>query len=192
MPYAHQLVTSRILPNFIRIQLTSAHHHLTYYWKASFWYPKRVSSYAFPNRTGQEETRKYWSYNGLSYFLWNREGRKLCRKVKVLDGKVLKHFHNGDFNKDYDRALRLSSILNFMKDPTGDLPWEEDPKASPIHHLPDPQVSAPNGLKINSTHLILPIPSKSKYLISLLKAYWFRLEIEGNWKGKRVGLRTKR
>ncbi|CAG7822630.1 unnamed protein product, partial [Allacma fusca] len=68
------------------------------------------------------------------------EGKKLCKKVKASPAAgqyVLKHYNNGEFNKDYDRADRLSSIVNFMKDPTGDLPWEEDETAKDVLHLPD-------------------------------------------------------
>lgn len=61
---------------------------------------------------------------------------------------VLKHYHNGDFNRDYDRALKVSSIVNFMKDPTGDLPWDEDPTATNVVHLQDLPVSSPINLLI--------------------------------------------
>ena len=67
----------------------------------------------------------------------------MCKKVKASPPSgqyVLKHYHNGDFNKDYDRAEKVSSIVNFMKDPTGDLPWEEDPTAQDVVHIADPQV----------------------------------------------------
>ena len=53
---------------------------------------------------------------------------------------ILKHYHNGEFNKDYDRAEKVSSIVNFMKDPTGDLPWDEDPTAQDVVHIADIQV----------------------------------------------------
>jgi len=49
----------------------------------------------------------------------------------------MKHYHNGEFNKDYDRAAKVSALVNFMKDPTGDLPWEEDETAQDVVHLSD-------------------------------------------------------
>ena len=33
----------------------------------------------------------------------------------------LKHYQNGEFHKDYDRAVTLKSIVNFLKDPKGKL-----------------------------------------------------------------------
>jgi protein disulfide-isomerase/protein disulfide isomerase family A protein 5 len=58
-----------------------------------------------------------------------------------VTGVILKHYHNGDFNRDYDRALKVSALVNFMKDPTGDLPWDEDPTATAVVHLQDLPVS---------------------------------------------------
>lgn len=53
---------------------------------------------------------------------------------------VLKHYKDGDFHKDYDRQLTVSSMVNFLRDPSGDLPWEEDPKGADVLHIPDPEV----------------------------------------------------
>lgn len=56
----------------------------------------------------------------------SRDAKKLCKKVKASpsSGKyVMKHYHNGDYNKDYDRAVKVSAIVNFLNDPKGDLPW---------------------------------------------------------------------
>ncbi|KAM3968446.1 protein disulfide-isomerase A5 [Aphomia sociella] len=67
------------------------------------------------------------------------EGRKLCKKMKVPPSKPysLKHYKDGDFHKDYDRAETVISMTNFLRDPTGDLPWEEDNTATDIIHLQD-------------------------------------------------------
>lgn len=35
---------------------------------------------------------------------------------------ALKHYKDGDFHKDYDRSMTVTSIVNFMRDPGGDLP----------------------------------------------------------------------
>ncbi|RVE39794.1 hypothetical protein evm_015556 [Chilo suppressalis] len=69
----------------------------------------------------------------------NSDGKKLCKKLKVSTEKAyyIKHYKDGDFHKDYDRAETVSSMSNFLRDPTGDLPWEEDPEASDIFHLSD-------------------------------------------------------
>lgn len=65
----------------------------------------------------------------------------MCKKLKANpEPIVLKHYKDGDFHKDYDRQLSASSIVNFMRDPTGDLPWEEDPAGADVHHVSDPTV----------------------------------------------------
>lgn len=66
----------------------------------------------------------------------------MCRKLKVNedDPVYLKHYKNGEFHKDYDRKTTTSSLINFMRDPSGGIPWEEDPSATDVVHLPDPDV----------------------------------------------------
>lgn len=62
----------------------------------------------------------------------------MCKKLKANPQPVvLKHFKDGEFHKDYDRQLTVSSIVNFMRDPAGDLPWEEDPLGADVYHVPD-------------------------------------------------------
>lgn len=64
--------------------------------------------------------------------------KKLCKKQKASPApQVLKHYKNGEFHKDYDRQLLLSSIVNFMREPQGDLPWEEDPNGADVLHVQD-------------------------------------------------------
>lgn len=66
------------------------------------------------------------------------EAKKMCKKLKVTpEPFVIKHYKDGDFNKDYDRRETVPSMVNFMRDPSGDLPWEEDNTANDILHLPD-------------------------------------------------------
>lgn len=69
-----------------------------------------------------------------------QNGRKLCRKLKDLEELIerqangesvgveyaLKHFQNGDFHKNFDRLETKSSIVRFMRDPNGPVPFEED------------------------------------------------------------------
>jgi len=70
----------------------------------------------------------------------SKEGKKLCKKLKVTTNSyVLKHYKDGEFHKDYDRALVVKSMVTFLKDPTGDLPWEEDPAAQEVIHWQSPQ-----------------------------------------------------
>jgi protein disulfide isomerase family A protein 5 len=52
----------------------------------------------------------------------SKEGRKLCKKLKVETEKyVVKHYKDGDFHKDYDRAATVKSMVTFLKDPTGEV-----------------------------------------------------------------------
>jgi len=50
------------------------------------------------------------------------DGKKLCKKLKIKlsdKGYLLKHYKDGDFNKDYDRLETVESMTTFMKDPKG-------------------------------------------------------------------------
>lgn len=65
--------------------------------------------------------------------------KKICKKLKVTPTpETLKHYKDGEFHKDYDRRMVVSSMVTFMKDPAGDLPWDEDPTGSDVLHLQDP------------------------------------------------------
>lgn len=69
------------------------------------------------------------------------EGRKVCKKYKVApDPATLKHYKDGAFHKDYDRRHTVASMVNFMRDPAGDLPWDEDAAAEDVLHLSNAQV----------------------------------------------------
>ncbi|XP_072385588.1 protein disulfide-isomerase A5-like [Diabrotica undecimpunctata] len=67
------------------------------------------------------------------------DAKKMCKKLKIStdDPYVIKHYKDGDFHKDYDRKFTVSSMTNFMRDPTGDIPWEEDVSATGVVHIPD-------------------------------------------------------
>ncbi|KAG4077696.1 hypothetical protein HA402_009607 [Bradysia odoriphaga] len=66
------------------------------------------------------------------------EAKKLCKKMKVTPTPIaLKHYKDGDLHKDYDRQVTVTSIVNFMRDPGGDLPWEEDPIGMDVYHIQD-------------------------------------------------------
>lgn len=65
----------------------------------------------------------------------------MCKKLKVFpEPYILKHYLDGDWNKDYNRRETVSSMVNFMRDPSGDLPWDEDSTAVDILHIPDNNV----------------------------------------------------
>ena len=69
------------------------------------------------------------------------DGKKICKSFKVKPERVsLKHYKDGDYHKDYDRKETVQSFVAFMKDPTGEAPWEEDDSSQDIVHLPDPSV----------------------------------------------------
>lgn len=76
---------------------------------------------------------------------FSAESKKLCKKLKVTPSPViLKHYKDGDFHKDYDRKVTVSSLVNFLRDPTGDLPWEEDEAGSDVTHINDSDVRVQN------------------------------------------------
>ncbi|XP_046390682.1 protein disulfide-isomerase A5 [Ischnura elegans] len=62
------------------------------------------------------------------------DGKKICKNYKVKPQTfVLKHYKDGDFHKDYDRRETVQSMTNFMRDPTGDIPWEEESVTDVVH-----------------------------------------------------------
>ncbi|GBP91770.1 Protein disulfide-isomerase A5 [Eumeta japonica] len=66
-------------------------------------------------------------------------GKKLCKRMKIPSDNAyyLKHYKDGQFHKDYTRPETVTSIVSFLKDPTGEIPWEEDPATIDISHLKD-------------------------------------------------------
>jgi hypothetical protein len=70
-----------------------------------------------------------------------KEFKKACKKA-LPEGEnyVLKHYKDGQFNRDYDRQMTKNSLQNFLRDPTGDYPYEEDPTAKDVIHLMDMSV----------------------------------------------------
>lgn len=67
---------------------------------------------------------------------------KMCKQLKAsTDSHTLRHYKDGDFHKVYDRKEAASSIVSFMRDPTGDVPWDEDESIGDVVHLPDILVS---------------------------------------------------
>ena len=69
------------------------------------------------------------------------QSSKLCKQLKIDPNPfVLKHYKDGAFHKDYDRKLSKKSLLNFLKDPAGDLPWNEVESAKDVLHLPNEKV----------------------------------------------------
>ncbi|XP_067130609.1 protein disulfide-isomerase A5 isoform X2 [Centruroides vittatus] len=74
----------------------------------------------------------------LAYIDCGGDGKKLCKKLKILPEPLsIKHYNNGEFHKDYDRKETIQSMVNFLKDPSGDMPWEEDETAKDIIHVSD-------------------------------------------------------
>lgn len=74
----------------------------------------------------------------------NKELKKSVCKKAMSDSEtyVLKHFKDGQFNKDYDRQMTKNSLQNFLRDPTGDYPYEEDPIGKDVVHILDISVSS--------------------------------------------------
>lgn len=74
----------------------------------------------------------------VAYVDCGGDGKKLCKKLKVTpEPAALKHYKDGEFHKDYDRKTTVQSMVNFLRDPTGDVPWEEDEAGVDVVHIPD-------------------------------------------------------
>lgn len=54
---------------------------------------------------------------------------------------ILKHYKDGDFHKDYDRRETIQSMSTFLRDPSGDIPWDEDEQGVDVVHINDVNVS---------------------------------------------------
>lgn len=76
------------------------------------------------------------------------EAKKLCRKLKISpEPHILKHYKDGDYHKDYDRKHTVQSMVNFLKDPSGDLPWEEDERGKDVLHIQDASILSKTLIK---------------------------------------------
>ena len=77
----------------------------------------------------------------LSVDCQTKEGKKLCKKLKAVSTTsfALKHYRDGEFHKDYDRAVSARSLGTFLRDPAGEVPWEEDPGAAAVTHWTSPR-----------------------------------------------------
>lgn len=83
------------------------------------------------------------------------------------DPVMLKHYKDGDFHKDYDRQMTVPSFVNFLRDPSGDLPWDEDETGADVVHIGDTEVSqiastfSPTLTITTSIHI--PFPSEKSH-----------------------------
>lgn len=55
--------------------------------------------------------------------------------MRFLDNLKSHYFSNGEYHMDYERQLTAKSIVRFMNDPTGDIPWDEDPSSAAVVHI---------------------------------------------------------
>ena len=72
----------------------------------------------------------------------------------------MKHYQNGEFHKDYDRAISLKSIVNFLKDPKGNCVADPDPLKFTLFW---PWNSDPGTLKRNKSFLWFWYSTFKKY-----------------------------
>ena len=93
------------------------------------------------------------------------EGKKLCKKVKATKGEF-KHYKSGDFHKDYDRLMTAASMETFLRDPTGDAPWEEDEESRDVLFLNDAKTFN-TALKKDKKGMMVMF-----YAVSIKKANW--------------------
>lgn len=91
--------------------------------------------------------------------------KQVCKK-SLPEGSsyVLRHYKDGSFNKVYDRQLTKASLQYFLKDPTGEIPFVEEPTSADVVHVVDVQVSK---------HCINLVTLHSFNLFSLLVFFLF-------------------
>ncbi|CAK8672303.1 unnamed protein product [Clavelina lepadiformis] len=66
----------------------------------------------------------------------NKEGKKICKKQKANPAPVeIQHYKDGEFSAIYERKFSVKSIVGFLKNPTGDGPWEEEDSAKDVVHI---------------------------------------------------------
>ncbi|GAB1600815.1 protein disulfide-isomerase A5-like [Argonauta hians] len=66
--------------------------------------------------------------------------KKLCKKLKMSSNTYeIRHYHEGEFNRNYERKLAVKSMAKFLQNPKGDIPWDEDPTAENIVHVESEQ-----------------------------------------------------
>lgn len=64
------------------------------------------------------------------------EAAKMCKKLKMSPKpNLLNHYNNGEFNKQYDRKQTEESMVMFLQDPMGDVPWSEEEASKDVMHL---------------------------------------------------------
>ena len=47
----------------------------------------------------------------------------------------MKHFKDGCFHKDFDCPETFQSLVNFLKNPLGDVTWRDDETARDVVHI---------------------------------------------------------
>jgi len=68
----------------------------------------------------------------------NKATKKLCDGNLDSKQKVsVKHYKEGEFNKDFNRPFKAKSFERFILDPNTEAPWEEDPIAQDVVHVDD-------------------------------------------------------
>lgn len=73
---------------------------------------------------------------GTVAFVDCSNSKKLCKSIKVSPDKyLLKHYKDGSYHKEYDRLIRKSSFLEFLRDPTSEPPWSEDLASKDVWHV---------------------------------------------------------
>ncbi|KAL5251923.1 hypothetical protein ACHWQZ_G014904 [Mnemiopsis leidyi] len=64
------------------------------------------------------------------------EAAKMCKKLKISPKPhILNHYKDGEFNKEYDRKETAQSMVSFLQDPLGDVPWSEEEASKDVVHL---------------------------------------------------------
>ena len=107
------------------------------------------------------------------------EGKKLCKKVKATKGEF-KHYKSGDFHKDYDRLMTAASMETFLRDPTGDAPWEEDEESRDVLFLNDAKTFNAALKKDKKGMMVMFYAVSMKTLFGLKKQKIYNYKFEHN------------
>lgn len=101
------------------------------------------------------------------------DAQKVCKKEKADTGAyILRHYQKGEFHKVYDRPENLKTFLSFLKDPTAEAPWEDDPTSKDVLHIEDSkQLRSFLSSEKKPTLLMFYAPCKASRSINIVNQF---------------------
>jgi thiol-disulfide isomerase/thioredoxin len=95
----------------------------------------------------EEATKNFGVYGdaaakakGIGTLAWvdcsDKDGKKLCKNQKIKPDSIeIVHYKDGENAGKYERKFSVKSLHAFLKNPTGDGPWDEEDSAKDVVHL---------------------------------------------------------